>query len=134
MARKYHPDLNPNDKEAERKFKELNEANEVLSSTENRKKYDEYGENWQNAEQYEQSKETTATTNEVDNKLISVAVERIIRTFESMFGGRKREEVVARIIKGQDFNAEFHLDLKGLLHKRTLTVNGKNIHLLFLQE
>jgi curved DNA-binding protein len=60
MARKYHPDLNPNDKEAERKFKELNEANEVLSSTENRKKYDEYGENWQNAEQYEQSKETTA--------------------------------------------------------------------------
>jgi curved DNA-binding protein len=37
MARKYHPDLNPNDKEAERKFKELNEANEVLSSTENRK-------------------------------------------------------------------------------------------------
>jgi curved DNA-binding protein len=69
MARKYHPDLNPNDKEAERKFKELNEANEVLSSTENRKKYDEYGENWQNAE-HEQSKDNSNTTNEVDNKLI----------------------------------------------------------------
>jgi curved DNA-binding protein len=67
-----------NDKEAERKFKELNEANEVLSSTEV-KKYDEYGENWQNAEQYEQSKDNSNTTNEVDNKLISVAVERIIR-------------------------------------------------------
>ena len=37
LARKYHPDLNPNDKEAERKFKELNEANEVLSHVENRK-------------------------------------------------------------------------------------------------
>uniref|UniRef100_A0A4W5PAA3 J domain-containing protein n=1 Tax=Hucho hucho TaxID=62062 RepID=A0A4W5PAA3_9TELE len=41
LARKYHPDLNPNDKEAEKKFKELNEANEVLSNPENRKKYDQ---------------------------------------------------------------------------------------------
>ncbi|HEY1194027.1 DnaJ domain-containing protein, partial [Flavobacterium sp.] len=40
LARKYHPDLNPNDKEAEKKFKEINEANEVLSNPENRKKYD----------------------------------------------------------------------------------------------
>lgn len=45
LARKYHPDLNPNDKEAEAKFKEINEANEVLSHPENRKKYDQYGEN-----------------------------------------------------------------------------------------
>ena len=57
MARKYHPDLNPNDKEAERKFKEINEANEVLSNAENRKKYDAYGENWQHAEEYEKSKQ-----------------------------------------------------------------------------
>ena len=42
MARKYHPDLNPNDKEAEQKFKQLNEANEVLSNPEFRKKYDKY--------------------------------------------------------------------------------------------
>ena len=40
LARKHHPDLNPNDKEAEKKFKELNEANEVLSNPENRAKYD----------------------------------------------------------------------------------------------
>ena len=57
LARKYHPDLNPNDKEAERKFKEINEANEVLSHTENRKKYDDYGENWQHAEEFEKSKQ-----------------------------------------------------------------------------
>ncbi len=41
LARKYHPDLNPNNKEAEKKFKEINEANEVLSNAENRKKYDQ---------------------------------------------------------------------------------------------
>jgi curved DNA-binding protein len=96
MARKYHPDLNQTIRKL--KFKELNEANEVLSSTENRKKYDEYGENWQNAEQYEQSKDNSNTTNEVDNKLISVAVERIIRTFESMFGGRSARGVVVALI------------------------------------
>src|SRR6188474_879130 len=56
MARKYHPDLNPNDKEAEKKFKEINEANEVLSNAENRKKYDAYGENWKHGEQYEQAR------------------------------------------------------------------------------
>ena len=53
MARKHHPDLNPEDKVAEEKFKEVNEANEVLSNPENRKKYDEYGENWKHSEEYE---------------------------------------------------------------------------------
>ena len=54
LARKYHPDLNPNDAEANKKFQELNEANEVLSDAEKRKKYDQYGENWQHGEAYEQ--------------------------------------------------------------------------------
>jgi curved DNA-binding protein len=48
LARQYHPDLNPNNKAAEEKFKEINEANEVLSNTENRKKYDQLGANWKN--------------------------------------------------------------------------------------
>ena len=43
LARKHHPDVNPNDREAEKKFKEINEANEVLSDPEKRKKYDKYG-------------------------------------------------------------------------------------------
>ena len=43
LARKYHPDLNPNDPGAKDKFQEINEANEVLSDPEKRKKYDEYG-------------------------------------------------------------------------------------------
>jgi len=45
LAQKFHPDLNPDNKEAEIKFKEINEASEVLSDPENRKKYDKYGKN-----------------------------------------------------------------------------------------
>jgi curved DNA-binding protein len=57
LARKYHPDLNPNDKEANKKFQQINEANEVLSDPEKRKKYDQYGENWKHADQYEQARQ-----------------------------------------------------------------------------
>src|ERR1700754_4210772 len=55
LARKLHPDLNPNDKEANKKFQQLNEANEVLSDPEKRKKYDQYGKDWQHAEAYEKA-------------------------------------------------------------------------------
>jgi curved DNA-binding protein len=47
LARMYHPDTHPNDKEAERKFKEINEAYEVLSDADKRRQYDRYGVNWQ---------------------------------------------------------------------------------------
>ncbi|MBE9143446.1 DnaJ C-terminal domain-containing protein [Planktothrix mougeotii] len=51
LARQYHPDLNPNDKKAEERFKEINEAYEVLSNEENRKKYDQYGQYWKYAQE-----------------------------------------------------------------------------------
>lgn len=53
LARKFHPDLNPNDQESEAKFKEANEAYEVLSDVEKRKKYDQFGSDWERYQQAE---------------------------------------------------------------------------------
>ena len=55
LARKYHPDLNPNDKSAETRFKEINAAYQVLSDAEKRKKYDQFGDQWEFAEQFAKS-------------------------------------------------------------------------------
>lgn len=140
LARKYHPDLNPNDKEAERKFKEINEANEVLSHTENRKKYDDYGENWQHAEEFEKSKQQRQYQGNGNQGGFGGSGGGGFRGgddfsdfFESMFGGRTSGGGGRRSAqyKGQDFNAELHLELKDVYttHKRTLTINGKNIRI-----
>lgn len=133
LARKYHPDLNPNDKEAEKKFKEINEANEVLSNIENRKKYDQYGQDWKHAEEFEKSKQQQHYhRGGQENGFGGFSGGKDYSDFfESMFGGGTRGRSRATSFKGSDYNAELHLDLKDVYttHKRTLTVNGKNIRL-----
>ena len=131
LARKYHPDLNPNDSVAEKKFKEINEANEVLSNAENRKKYDEYGKDWQHAEEFEKAKQQQYyQQNRQQHTTGGFSESDYSDFFESIFGSQRSQGSRIRY-KGQDFNAELHLTLNDVYstHKRTLTIDGKKIGL-----
>jgi len=136
LARKYHPDLNPNDDEAKKKFQQLNEANEVLSDPEKRKKYDQYGENWQHGEAYEQARQQQGRQRSYGGGGQSFDFEGFdggsdfSDFFRSMFGGAPGQARQPKY-RGQDYNAELHLNLKEAseTHKQTLTVNGKNIRI-----
>ena len=132
LARKYHPDLNPNDTTAEKKFKEINDANEVLSNAENRKKYDQYGEHWQHSEEYEKANQQKQYQKTYSGGTGGYNEEEFSDFFENMFGGRASGPGNRQVkFRGQDFNAELRLDLKDVYttHKRTLTVNQKNIRI-----
>ncbi len=132
LARKYHPDLTPSDKAAEQKFKEVNEANEVLSHPENRKKYDEYGEHWQHAEEYEKAKQQKQYQKSTGNQNGGYSEEDFSDFFGSMFGGRSSQSRGQQVkFRGQDFNAQLQLNLNDVYtaHKQTLTVNNKKIRI-----
>ena len=136
LARKYHPDLNPNNKEAEQKFKDINEAHEVLSNAENRKKYDAYGKDWKHADQFEQAKQERAKAggNQGGNQGSFEGFEGgdYSDFFESMFNRSTGEGRGGnRSFRGQDYNAELQLNLTDVLvaQKQTITVNGKQIRL-----
>jgi len=133
MARKYHPDLNPDDKEAEKKFKEINEANEVLSNPENRKKYDKYGKDWKHAEEFEKAQQQQQyQRGGRQGGSAQYSEQDFSDFFSSMFGGGSAGGRGRNVqFRGQDYNAELQLELEDVYrtHKRTLTVNGKNIRL-----
>lgn len=139
LARKYHPDLNPDDKEAEVKFKAINEANAVLSNPENRKKYDTYGKDWEHAEAYEKANQQQQNyRSSYQGRSQNYSEEDFSDFFSSMFGGGgtpfgSSASTGGRNVKykGQDYNAELQLSLKDVYktHKRTFTINGKNIRL-----
>jgi len=136
LARKYHPDLNPNNKEAEKKFKEANEANEVLSDPDKRKKYDKYGKDWQHADEIEKNRQQQSQNQRQSGRRQSsedFAGGDFSDFFESMFGeeARGRSSNRQTRFRGQDLRAELQLDLIDVYqsHQRTLTVNGKNIRL-----
>jgi curved DNA-binding protein len=134
LARKYHPDLNPNDKDAKKNFQQINEANEVLSDPEKRKKYDQYGKDWQHAEEFEKAKQYQGQSSDSHGARFSETSfgGGFSDFFESMFGGAATTGRSRQVkYRGEDYNAELHLHLIDAYktHKQTLTVNGKNIRI-----
>lgn len=139
LARKYHPDVNPNNKEAHKKFQEINEANEVLSDPEKRKKYDQYGKDWKHAEEFEKARQQQQHRQREyaggggDQYFGGEGEHDFSDFFESLFGGMGSRGGRQRTtqFKGQDYEAELHLSLRQAYttHQQTLTVNGKNIRI-----
>ena len=138
MARKLHPDLNPNDKTAQEKFQQINEANEVLGDAEKRKKYDQYGKDWEHAESFEKARQQQQyqgggrTYNSggqgFDDSQFS-------DFFESMFGGggfnQQSGQRRPSQFKGQDMSATLRLNLTDTLksQKQTISIGPKKIRL-----
>lgn len=142
QARKYHPDVNPGDKEAERKFKELNEANEVLSNPENRTKYDKYGENWKHGEEYERAQQQyRGQQGSSQGGFGGFSAGDFAEGadfsdfFQSMFGGGggfggTRGSASGKF-KGQDLEAAVDLSLRDAAktHQQTFNINGKKVRI-----
>jgi curved DNA-binding protein len=156
LARKHHPDLNPNDKEANKKFQQINEANEVLSDPEKRKKYDQYGKDWQQADAYEKANASAGRRPRKGSGASRGANpfegaefgqggsfggggsfenggSEFSDFFESLFGGRSAAGGGNSRTKfrGQDIQAELQLSLTDAYttHQQVLGVNGKNIRI-----
>ncbi len=137
MARQYHPDLNPDDEAAKKKFQEINEANEVLSDPEKRRKYDQYGKDWRHGEEFERARQQQyagqAGREFQGGPEDPFAGGDFSDFFESLFGGGSfsgRGRRTARF-RGEDYRATLELNLTDVLEtrKHTINVNGKNIRL-----
>jgi curved DNA-binding protein len=129
LARKLHPDLNPNDKDAQHKFQQINEANEVLSDAVKRKKYDQYGKDWKHADQFDAQKSQNQSSQRQGQSYNGGGDGDFSSFFESMFSGAGRGNQAK--YRGQDYQTEIKLNLIDALetHQQTLNVNGKNLRI-----
>lgn len=146
LARKYHPDLNPNDPSAKDKFQEVNEANEVLSDPDKRKKYDAYGEHWKHADEFEAQRQAnnkqqseywystdgTHFTGDFDDDLHGFGkhASGFSDFFEELFGHRETGGRQRRF-RGQDIEAQLQLSLRdaATTHKQTFSINGETLRI-----
>ena len=144
LARKLHPDLNPNDASAKQKFQEINEANEVLSDPEKRKKYDQHGKDWKYADEIEKQKAAQGSQG-YRNRDSGVGGPQqysyasggedadFSEFFSSMFGGGGAQSFSSQSrqnkFRGQDYNAEMTIKLADVYisHKQDVTVNNKTL-------
>jgi curved DNA-binding protein len=149
LARKYHPDKNQGDAESERKFKQINEAYEVLGDAEKRKKYDQYGKDWMHAEEIEkanrsrkqQGRSQTFQGNPWESFTYDssddIGGADFSDFFNSMFGGaagfgrQTRTSARANQSKGQDLKAELKLSITDILkdQKQVIDINGNKIRI-----
>ena len=147
LARKYHPDVNPNAEEAKKSFQQINEANEVLSDPEKRKKYDQYGKDWEHAEAYEEAKKQKARQGDYGQSDFGGGGnyqqysssdfgdgQDFSDFFSSMFGGSRNSSSRTTQFRGQDYNATLQLTDKDVYttQKQVLTLNDKKIRITIL--
>ena len=131
QAKKYHPDINKDDPNAQEKFQAINEANEVLSDPEKRKKYDEYGENWKHADEYEQQRREYESKSRNSDRFGGYEFGEFTSGndfssfFEELFGCRFNGRKAAR---GEDYQSTLELPLRDTLttHKKIINIDGRN--------
>ena len=129
LARKYHPDLNPGDKSAEEKFKEINEAHDILSNPDKRQKYDRFGDQWQHAEEFARAEQRGTTRNSTSGSRI-FEFSNFGDAFGDLFGefttSSKRGHYPRR---GQDISYSIEVTLEEAYHgsKRTIQLQEEKL-------